>query len=244
MTGAGKASQRRLLVSASATPADATTDALVSVAVPASYSSRSHIHRRRSDRGPQGMAARWTASYGRGRNLPPVPGSVGKLGDQPFAFLGLSCCHRSLIRATHKLSRSRCHRYRHRRDASANIAPASAFDCGDTDAIELSVMRQLKTTELERQAKEVAALMRMLANEHRLLILCRLVEYGEIAASALADDVGLSPSALSQHLAKLKAEGVVAARRDGQTMWYRIADGRVEELFSTLHRLFCRPRKR
>lgn len=105
-------------------------------------------------------------------------------------------------------------------------------------------MRQLKTTELERQAKEVAALMRMLANEHRLLILCRLVEYGEIAASALADDVGLSPSALSQHLAKLKAEGVVAARRDGQTMWYRIADRRVEELFSNLHRLFCRPRKR
>lgn len=105
-------------------------------------------------------------------------------------------------------------------------------------------MRQLNTTELERQAKEVAALMRMFANEHRLLILCRLVEYGEVAASALAEDVGISASALSQHLAKLKAEGVVAARRDGQTMWYRIADRRVEELFSNLHRLFCRPRKR
>ena len=102
-------------------------------------------------------------------------------------------------------------------------------------------MRHLNTAQLERQAKEVAALMRMFANEHRLLILCKLVEYGEIAASGLADDVGLSASALSQHLAKLKAEGVVAARRDGQTIWYHIRDRRIEELLSTLHRLFCRP---
>ncbi len=100
------------------------------------------------------------------------------------------------------------------------------------------------TSDLERQAKDVAALMRMFANEHRLLIVCKLVEYGEASVGALAEDVGLSISALSQHLAKLKAEGVVAARRDSQTMWYRVADRRVEELFSTLHRLFCRPQKR
>ncbi|WP_454621159.1 ArsR/SmtB family transcription factor [Bradyrhizobium cenepequi] len=105
-------------------------------------------------------------------------------------------------------------------------------------------MGGLNTSELERRAKEVAALMRMFANEHRLLILCKLVEYGEMSASALAEDVCLSPSALSQHLARLKAEGIVACRRDGQTMWYRIADQRVEELFSTLHRLFCRTHKR
>lgn len=105
-------------------------------------------------------------------------------------------------------------------------------------------MGRSKTDELEKRAKDVAALMRMFANEHRLLILCKLVEYGEASASALAEDAGLSASALSQHLAKLKAEGVVASRRDGQTMWYRIADRRVEELFSTLHRLFCRARKR
>ncbi|QAU47742.1 ArsR/SmtB family transcription factor [Bradyrhizobium guangzhouense] len=105
-------------------------------------------------------------------------------------------------------------------------------------------MRRMNTKELERQAKGVATLMRMFANEHRLLIVCKLVEYGEASAGTLAEDVGLSASALSQHLTKLKAEGVVAVRRDSQTMWYRIADRRVEELFATLHRLFCGPRKR
>lgn len=105
-------------------------------------------------------------------------------------------------------------------------------------------MAKLNTDQLERQAKELAALMRMFANEHRLLILCKLVEYGEVSVNALAEDVGLSASALSQHLAKMKAAGVVAARRDSQTMWYRIADRRVEELFATLHRLFCKSGKR
>ncbi|GGI28082.1 transcriptional regulator [Bradyrhizobium guangdongense] len=107
-----------------------------------------------------------------------------------------------------------------------------------------AVMGRPNTRALERQARDVAALMRMFANEHRLLIVCKLVEYGEANAGALAEEVGLSASALSQHLAKLKAEGIVAARRDSQTVWYRIADRRVEELVSTLHRLFCGPRKR
>lgn len=111
------------------------------------------------------------------------------------------------------------------------------------DAIDVKMSR-LNTRALERQAKDVAALMRMLANEHRLLIVCKLVEFGEVKVGTLAEDIGLSASALSQHLTKLKAEGVVSARRDSQTIWYRIADRRVEELFSTLHRLFCNPRKR
>lgn len=101
-------------------------------------------------------------------------------------------------------------------------------------------MTRLNTNQLEKQAKDLASLMRMFANEHRLLILCKLVEYGEVRVNALADDVGLSASALSQHLAKMKAAGVVAARRESQTMWYRIADRRVEELFAALHRLFCK----
>ncbi|MDA9435898.1 ArsR/SmtB family transcription factor [Bradyrhizobium sp. CCBAU 51627] len=105
-------------------------------------------------------------------------------------------------------------------------------------------MGRPNTRALERQARDVAALMRMFANEHRLLIVCKLVEYGEANGGTLAEEVGLSASALSQHLAKLKAEGVVTARRDAQTMWYRLADPRVEELVSTLHRLFCGPRKR
>ncbi len=96
------------------------------------------------------------------------------------------------------------------------------------------------TRALERQAAQVAGLLGALANERRLMILCRLVEWGEANVGSLADAVGLSQSALSQHLARMRQEGLVAVRRDGQTLWYRIADPRVEELFATLHRLFCR----
>ena len=97
------------------------------------------------------------------------------------------------------------------------------------------------TAALQRQAVIVAGMLRALANEHRLMILCNLVECGEANVTALADAVGLSQSALSQHLAKMRDEKIVAFRREAQTLWYRIADPRIEELFATLHRLYCRP---
>lgn len=92
---------------------------------------------------------------------------------------------------------------------------------------------------LERKAGIVAGLLGTLANDRRLLILCRLVEDGEATVGALAEEIGLSQSALSQHLARLREEGVVTYRRDAQTLWYRIADPRVESLLATLHRLYC-----
>ena len=92
----------------------------------------------------------------------------------------------------------------------------------------------------ERKATEVASILGALANERRLMILCRLVEWGEATVTALAEEVGLSQSALSQHLAKMRQEGLVTFRRDAQTLWYRIADPRIERLFATLHDLFCR----
>ncbi|WP_375306780.1 metalloregulator ArsR/SmtB family transcription factor [Bradyrhizobium sp. A11] len=93
----------------------------------------------------------------------------------------------------------------------------------------------------EKQAVEVAGILRALANERRLMILCRLVEFGEDNVSSLAEAVGLSQSALSQHLAKMREEGLVAFRRESQTLWYRIADPRIEQLFATFYRLFCAP---
>jgi ArsR family transcriptional regulator, virulence genes transcriptional regulator len=92
---------------------------------------------------------------------------------------------------------------------------------------------------LESRADEVAGVLAALANDRRLLILCRLVEDGEATVGALADEIGLSQSALSQHLARMREEGIVAFRRDAQTLWYRIADPRVESLLATLHRLYC-----
>ena len=94
--------------------------------------------------------------------------------------------------------------------------------------------------DLKAKAGEVADLLRILANDRRLLILCRLVECGEATVGQLADDVELSQSALSQHLARMREEGLIVFRRESQTLWYRIADPRVEDLLATLHRLYCR----
>ena len=93
--------------------------------------------------------------------------------------------------------------------------------------------------DLKAKAGQVADLLRTLANDRRLLILCRLVECGEATVGQLADDVQLSQSALSQHLARMREEGLVLFRRESQSLWYRIADPRVEDLLATLHRLYC-----
>jgi len=91
----------------------------------------------------------------------------------------------------------------------------------------------------ESKAAEVATVLRALANERRLMVLCKLVEQGEANVGALAAAISLSQSALSQHLATMRAEGLITYRRDGQALWYRIADPRIERLFATLHQLFC-----
>lgn len=105
------------------------------------------------------------------------------------------------------------------------------------------VQADIDMADFEKKASEVADILRALANERRLMILCRLVEYGEATVGSLVDTVGISQSALSQHLAKMREEGIVTFRRDAQTIWYRIADARVEKLFATLHGLFCKPAK-
>lgn len=94
-------------------------------------------------------------------------------------------------------------------------------------------------TEFEANAAEVAQVLRALSNERRLMILCKLVEWGEANVTTLGEAVGLSQSALSQHLAVMREQGLVAFRRQGQTLWYRIADPRIERLLSTLHDLYC-----
>ena len=95
------------------------------------------------------------------------------------------------------------------------------------------------TRALGAKAGKVASLLSVLANDRRLLILCKLVEAGEVTVGDLAEEIGLSQSALSQHLARLREQGIVKFRRESQTLWYRIADPKVETLFSTLHGLYC-----
>lgn len=92
---------------------------------------------------------------------------------------------------------------------------------------------------LEEKAAEAAALLKLLANENRLLLLCRLALNGEMAVNALAAAVGLSQSALSQHLGRMREDGLLATRRDAQTIYYRIADGNAARLLAALKDIYC-----
>src|SRR5262245_25461916 len=96
----------------------------------------------------------------------------------------------------------------------------------------------------ETQATEVAGLLRAIANGGRMMILCKLVEWCEANVTSLSEALGLRQSPLSQHLAKMRDEKIVTFRRDSQTLWYRIADPRIEQLFAMLHDLFCAQSKR
>jgi ArsR family transcriptional regulator, virulence genes transcriptional regulator len=89
-------------------------------------------------------------------------------------------------------------------------------------------------------ATRAAALLRLLSNEKRLMILCQLVE-GELSVGQLQTRIGLSQSALSQHLALLREHGAVATRRESQSIFYRIADHSVLRVIETLADLFCPP---
>lgn len=93
--------------------------------------------------------------------------------------------------------------------------------------------------DLEQRAGEAAQLLRLLANEKRLLILCHLIARGEMSVGALVEAVGLSQSALSQHLAKLRDDGLVAFRRQSQTIFYRVADPKAARVIELLKDLFC-----
>jgi DNA-binding transcriptional ArsR family regulator len=95
--------------------------------------------------------------------------------------------------------------------------------------------------EMAPRAEEAAAMLSALANPKRLLVLCSLVEK-ERSVGELAELVDLRDAALSQHLAKMRALGLVRTRRDGQTIYYSLASEDVSAVLETLHRRFCQPR--
>ncbi len=81
-------------------------------------------------------------------------------------------------------------------------------------------------------------MLKTLGNEHRLMILCTLLE-GERSVGDLVDRIGLSQSALSQHLARLRRDGLVRTRRSSQTIYYRVAGAEAPAVLATLHKLYC-----
>jgi ArsR family transcriptional regulator, virulence genes transcriptional regulator len=93
---------------------------------------------------------------------------------------------------------------------------------------------------LEAKAEEVSRVLTAMANPKRLLVLCNLLE-GEQSVGTLAEAVGLAQAALSQHLSKMRALGLLETRRDGQTIYYRLASAEVRSLLETLYQLYCAP---
>lgn len=100
-------------------------------------------------------------------------------------------------------------------------------------------MHTVLTHHFREQAQAATGLLKVMANEYRLLLLCHLAESGELSVGQLQDRVDLSQSALSQHLAKLREEGLVATRKEAQTVFYRVCDPKAEQLLALLHDLFC-----
>lgn len=93
---------------------------------------------------------------------------------------------------------------------------------------------------MKASSGEAAELLSAMANPNRLLILCNLASR-EMPVQELADEMGMSQSALSQQLAKLRALRLVSTRRDGRTINYRVASSEVERLLVALQDIYCTP---
>lgn len=92
---------------------------------------------------------------------------------------------------------------------------------------------------MKDKAKKIAELLKILANENRLMILCALIEEPQ-SVSKLSEKVPhITQSALSQHLALLKAHGILDYTKSGQIITYSIADHRVEAVFDVLKKYYC-----
>lgn len=94
-------------------------------------------------------------------------------------------------------------------------------------------------TDLVSRVAEATAMLKALANENRLMILCKLLERGEMSVMPLSEELVLSQSALSQHLAKMRDEGIVGFRREGQTVFYRVASPKAGRILKTLKSIYC-----
>jgi DNA-binding transcriptional ArsR family regulator len=118
--------------------------------------------------------------------------------------------------------------------AAARVAESARKMPAAAGADEAAALKKLT-----RQAGQAARLLKLLGNEKRLLVLCFLAVRGEMTVGELVDVVKLSQSALSQHLGKLRADGVVAFRRSAQTLHYRVVDPRALQVLQVLKEIYC-----
>lgn len=101
---------------------------------------------------------------------------------------------------------------------------------------------RLDLVRMTRHAEEACGLLKAMASRPRLLVLCNLVD-AERSVGELLERIPLSASALSQHLAVLRAQGLVTTRREAQTIYYALAPGPAVDVISVLHATYCAPRR-
>ena len=99
---------------------------------------------------------------------------------------------------------------------------------------------KIEIEDMLSRSSEAESFLKQLANSKSLMILCVLSE-GELSVGELNQRVPLSQSALSQHLAKLRAVGFVSTRRESQSIYYQLADPRVVSIIHSLYQVFCEP---
>lgn len=96
----------------------------------------------------------------------------------------------------------------------------------------------MNTDSIKSNLQEASSLLKAMSNEHRLLILCNLVE-GEKTVRELESLVGLRQTTLSQHLARLRYEGLVSTRRAAQNIFYSISNSQGNQILDAIHGMFC-----
>jgi DNA-binding transcriptional ArsR family regulator len=92
--------------------------------------------------------------------------------------------------------------------------------------------------DMQQKAAKAAGLLKAMSNESRLLILCHLGA-GQMSVGQLNECINLSQSSLSQHLARLRKDGLVNTRRESQTIYYSISEDVVSKLIALLHDEYC-----
>jgi DNA-binding transcriptional ArsR family regulator len=99
---------------------------------------------------------------------------------------------------------------------------------------------KIEPNQMHASAGAAEELLKAMANRHRLMILCQLID-GERSVGELANLLDLRDSTVSQHLALLRKDGLVSTRRDGQTIFYSIDSEPARRLIETLYQVFCAP---
>ncbi len=104
-------------------------------------------------------------------------------------------------------------------------------------------LSQKDRDELLTQASKACEMLKVLSHEGRLLILCLLID-GEKTVTEIEQATAIAQATVSQHMSRLRLEGMVKTRRDGRRIFYQISDKNVSALIGTLHQLFCAPKRR